>query len=170
MDLMSAELARLMIEARLAEADERRLAHQIRTDNRDERRRQRRRAVDARRQPRAQRRAQSRKRTLTAVASAPQARPSVEVAQILDAAAHQVSAFGTASEPGLRQALAVVAAPMAPGAAAALVDDAGTEISRLRAFGVVHALVVEELGPDEHARLLDLIGGVGDVASPGRVA
>ena len=170
MDLMSAELARLMIERRLAEADERRLAHRIRTDNRAERRRQKRLAVDARRQRRAQRRTESHKRTLTALAPASQVSPSVEVAQILDAAAHHVSEFGTACEPALLQALAVVAAGLAPGAAAALVDEAGTETSRLRAFGLVHALVIEELGPHEHARLLDLIGGAGDVASRGRVA
>jgi hypothetical protein len=170
MDLMNAELARVMIEARLAEADERRLADQFRKANRADRRRQRRLARHARRQRRAQRRAESPKRTLTAVAPAAQSGPSVEVARILDAAAHRVSEFGTASEPGLFQALAVVASPMAPGAAAALVDESGTEISRLRAFGLVHALVVEELGPLEHARLLDLIGGLGDDASPGRVA
>ncbi len=170
MNPITAELARAMVEARLAEADKRRLADQIHTANRAERRRQRRLALAARRQRRAQRRTQGAKRTLPTVASPAQTHPSVEVARILDAAAYRVSELGTASEPALLQALAAVATPMAPGAAAALVDASGTETSRLRAFGHVHALVIEELGPQEHARLLALIGCVGDDASPERVA
>jgi hypothetical protein len=170
MDLTSAQLARLMIRTRLAEADERRLGHQIRTGKRDERRRRRRLALDARRQHRVQRRAGSRRRRLTAVAAAPALTPSAEVAQILDLAARRVSELGTASEHALLQALADVVAPTAPGAAAALVDERGTEIARLRAFGLVHAHVIEELGPRQHARLLDLVGGRDRGAVPGRVA
>jgi hypothetical protein len=171
MDLMSAQLAQLMIKTRLAEADERRLDHQIRTGKREERRRRRRLALDAWRQHRAQRRAGCRRRRLTAVAAAPALLPpSAEVAQLLDVAAHRVSELGTASEHALLQALSDVVAPTAPGAAAALVDERGTEISRLRAFGLVHAHVIEELGPRQHARLLDLVGGRGCEAASGRVA
>jgi hypothetical protein len=170
MDPTSTHLARLMIRTRLAEADERRLGHQIRTGKRDERRRRRRLALDARRQHRAQRRAGSRRRRLTAVAAAPALPPSAEVAQVLDVAVHRVSELGTASEHALLQALSDVVAPTAPGAAAALVDRTGTEISRLRALGLVHAHVIEELGPRQHARLLDLVGGRGCEAASGRVA
>ena len=55
--------------------------------------------------------------------------------------------------------MADVAAPTAPGAAAALVDRDGTEASRLRAFGLLHSHVLEALGPRDHARLLDLLDG-----------
>ena len=170
MDLMSAQLARLMIDARLAEGEERRVAHRIRADGRAERRRRLRLALDAWRQCRADGRAGSRGLTLAAVAEAPQLDPYVEVAQILEAAAHRVSELGTTSEHTLLQALSIVTAPTAPGAAAALVDDTGTEISRLRAFGLVHAHVIEELGPREHAHLLELLGGRRGEANSSRVA
>ena len=168
MDLMSAQLARLMIDARLAEGEERRVAHRIRADGRAERRR--RLTLDAWRRCRADGRAGSRGLTLAAVAEAPQLDPYVEVAQILEAAAHRVSELGVTSEHTLLQALSIVTAPTAPGAAAALVDDTGTEISRLRAFGLVHAHVIEELGPREHAHLLELLGGRRGGANSSRVA
>jgi len=55
--------------------------------------------------------------------------------------------------------MADVAAPTAPGAAAALVDWDGSEASRLRAFGLLHSHLVDALGPRDHARLLDLLDG-----------
>jgi len=57
------------------------------------------------------------------------------------------------------EAMADVAAPTAPGAAAALVDWDGSEASRLRAFGLVHSHLVDALGPRDQARLLDLLDG-----------
>ena len=68
--------------------------------------------------------------------------------------------------------MAEVAAPSAPGAAAALVDRDGTETSRLRAFGLLHSHVLEALGPRDHARLLDLLDGkdAGERGAPCRVA
>jgi hypothetical protein len=50
------------------------------------------------------------------------------------------------------------------------VDRDGTEASRLRAFGFVHTHLLEALGPDEHAWLLDLLDGAGDLERPSRVA
>ena len=174
MDLMSAQLARLMMDARRAEGDERRVAHRVRADGRAERRRRLRPALGAWRRCRADGRAGSRGLALAAVAvavaEAPQLDPYVEVAQILEAAAHRVSELGMTSEHTLLQALSIVTAPTAPGAAAALVDDTGTEISRLRAFGLVHAHVIEELGPREHAHLLELLGGRRGEANSSRVA
>ena len=41
---------------------------------------------------------------------------------------------------------------VSPGAASALVDWDGAEIARLRAFGIVHGIVVRDLGPGERAR------------------
>ena len=63
-----------------------------------------------------------------------------------------------------------VAAPSAPGAAAALVDRDGAEAARLRAFGQVHGHLMEALGPREHARLLDLLQDAGGVERTRRVA
>ena len=101
--------------------------------------------------------------------AAPHVRPSVELAQVLDEAAHRVAEQGTDSERRLLEAMADVAAQSAPGAAAALVDRDGTEVSRLRAFGLVHTHLLEALGPREHAWLLDLLdGGGGRRASPPR--
>ena len=62
--------------------------------------------------------------------------PSVELAQLLEEAAHHIAERGTGSERRLLEAMAEVAAPSAPGAAAALVDRDGAEASRLRAFGL----------------------------------
>ena len=82
---------------------------------------------------------------------------SIELARVLDRAAHRVAELGTASERRLIEAMSTVAAQSAPGAAAALVDRDGTEIARLRAFGLVHAHVLRVLGPLEHARVLDAL-------------
>jgi hypothetical protein len=67
--------------------------------------------------------------------------------------------------------MAQVVAPTAPGAAAALLDTAGTETSRLRAFGIVHGHLLGALGVAEHAWLLDLLDGrgrreVADIGNP----
>ena len=94
--------------------------------------------------------------------------PSVELAQVLDQAAHRVAEKGTSAEPRLLEAMSEVAAQSAPGVAAALIDPGGTEISRLRAFGLVHTHLLEVLGPREHAWLLDLLDGeAGGLERPG---
>ena len=91
--------------------------------------------------------------------AAPDRSPSVELAHVLDEAAHRIAESGTDAERHLLEAMADVVAPSAPGAAAALVDQAGTETSRLRAFGLLHSHLLEALGPRDHARLLDLLDG-----------
>ena len=91
--------------------------------------------------------------------AAPQRPPSVELADLLDEAAHRIAEWGTGSERRVLEAMADVAAPTAPGAAAALVDWDGSEASRLRAFGLLHSHLLEALGPRDHARLLDLLDG-----------
>ena len=96
--------------------------------------------------------------------------PSVELAQVLEEAAHHVAEQGTSSERRLLEAMSEVVAQSAPGAAAALVDRDGTEVSRLRAFGLVHTHLLEVLGPREHAWLLDLLDGGGGLERPCRVA
>jgi hypothetical protein len=87
--------------------------------------------------------------------------PTRRVRGLLDDVAVRVASSGTRTERRVLHAMSDVAAPVAPGAAAALVDWGGTEVSRLRAFGVVHRLVVEELGPYFHAMLLDRVSGGG---------
>ncbi|MEZ0448509.1 hypothetical protein [Cellulomonas sp. ICMP 17802] len=103
----------------------------------------------------------------TQLPSAVPVRPaSAELADVLDRAAHRVAELGTSAERRLLRAMSEVAAQSAPGAAAALIAPDGTEISRQRAFGLVHTHVLEVLGPREHAWLLELVGG--DPGRPGR--
>ena len=90
---------------------------------------------------------------------APERQPTDTAARLLEEAAHRIADRGTSSERRLLEAMSAVAGPSAPAAAAALVDWDGTEISRLRAFGLVHAHVLNVLGPREHAWLLDLLDG-----------
>lgn len=106
----------------------------------------------------------------TAVAATPVGPPSVELARVLEAAAHHVAEEGTSSERGLLEAMSEVTAQSAPGAAAALVNLEGTEVSRLRAFGIVHTHILAALGPREHRWLLDLLEGGWRRRCPGRVA
>jgi hypothetical protein len=85
--------------------------------------------------------------------------PAVEVRTLLDDVARRIAEFGTLAERRLLQAMSEVSVHRSPGAAEALVDWGATEISRLRAYGMVHAVVIEELGPVEHAWLLDRVRG-----------
>ena len=105
-----------------------------------------------------------------AVAATPVGPSSVELARVLEAAAHHVAEKGTASERRLLEAMSEVTAQSAPGAAAALVDLDGTEVSRLRAFGIVHTHILAALGPHEHRWLLDLLEGGWRRRCPGRAA
>src|SRR5689334_16280059 len=105
-------------------------------------------------------------RTSTTMPVAAVRPPTVELAQVLGRAADVIAACGTSSERRVLAALSEVAAELAPGAAAAVVDRDGTEISRLRAFGLLHAQVLAVLGPREHARLLDLLDADVDRATP----
>lgn len=62
--------------------------------------------------------------------------------QILEGTAHKIALHGTRSESTLLEALAVAASVSCPGAAEALVDWNGPEIARLRAFGIVHGVLL----------------------------
>jgi hypothetical protein len=160
MDPMSEHLARTIITARLADADQRRLGRAVEDGRRAERRTRRRLAVARWRQRIAARRtAHGASHTLAMAAAAPARQPSAELAGRLDAAAHRNAERGTASERPLLEAMHDVIAASAPGTAAALVDPDGSEASRLRAFGVAHTHLVDELGPCEHAWLLDVLDG-----------
>jgi len=167
---MSEYLVRAMIDARLASAQKRRQGRQIEDERRAERRRKRRHAIARWWQRRPSREPDLGARRLAAAAATPVRAPSVELARVLEEAAHGVADRGTSSERRLLEAMSEVAAPSAPGASAALVDLGGTEAARLRAFGVVHTHVLTALGPREQARLLDLLDGEGGIEFRDRVA
>ena len=171
MDPMSEYLARATIEARIADAEAGRQGRRLERERRAERRRRLRLAVTRWWRRRAVRGYDL--GSLALAVAAPVRSPTAELAHVLDEAAHGIAARGTDSERRVLEAVAEVAAPSAPGAAAALADRAGTETSRLRAFGLLHAHVLEALGPRDHARLLDLLDGKdaeGDGGLPCRVA
>jgi len=162
MDPMTTYLARAVIQARLDAAEAQRPEHMILAARRDARRRRRRSAVAAWRRHPPWRRAPVELPALAAAAAPPLLPPSVQVARLLDATAHRVAEGGTGCEVAVLRAMAEVVAPTAPGTAAALVDETGSEASRLRAYGVAHAHLLEVLGPREHALLLDIVEGHGD--------
>lgn len=61
----------------------------------------------------------------------------MELNEILNRTADCIVADGTRAESRTLQAMEAAARDLCPGAAAALVDWNGTEIARLRAFGIV---------------------------------
>lgn len=63
----------------------------------------------------------------------------------LERTADEIARHGTHSELTVLEELAIAAGRMCPGAAAALVDWNGPEVTRLRAFGVVHGALVREI-------------------------
>jgi hypothetical protein len=169
MDPMSEYLAMKTIEARLAAAHELRPGRRIEEERRAERRRRRRLAVARWWQSWVAHGPEVGAPRLAA-SSMPALPPSVGLGQVLDEAAHRIAERGTTSERRLLQAMAEVAAESSPGAAAALADPAGSEVSRLRAFGLVHTHLLEALGPREHAWLLALLEGEGSLDIPDLVA
>jgi hypothetical protein len=169
MDLMSGHLAHLMIEAHVAAANESRAGRILEKERRAERRRTRRLALTRwwRSWVRNGPEIGSWRLLLAPTRALP---PSVELAHLLDEAAHRVAELGSGSERRLLEAMAVVAAESAPGAAAALADAEGSEASRQRAFGLVHAHLLDELGEREHAWLLDLLDEPDSLHGTDRVA
>jgi hypothetical protein len=168
MTSMSEDHTRALVEARLAEASARRVLRRIGRHRRTERWRQRRLLIARWRTWCATLVGHAVVRRLAATQASPSHPPTADVARVLEEAAHRVAEQGTASELPLLEAMSEVAADSAPGAAQALVDWAGTEVSRLRAFGVVHAHFTNALGSCEHARLLHLLANGHERA--GRVA
>ncbi|WP_332644117.1 hypothetical protein [Aeromicrobium sp.] len=68
-----------------------------------------------------------------------------ELKKILDRTAHSIVADGTHSKSRVLQAMAAATRDVSPGAAAALIDWESSEIARLRAFGIVHGVVLRDL-------------------------
>jgi hypothetical protein len=73
--------------------------------------------------------------------------------------ADRIVELGTRDEAPALEALARAAREASPGSAAALVDWDGSEIARLRAFGIVHGVVLRDLSPVQQTSLLDGLRG-----------
>lgn len=91
----------------------------------------------------------------------------MELEEILNRTADRIVDSGTQAESRALCAMAFVARDVSPGAAAALVDWNGSEIARLRAFGIVHGVVLRDLAPRVRLRLLEQLHGGGDLALAG---
>lgn len=150
------ELVRAETDARLAAARQRHLVRQLQKAHRADRRAQRRLRLASWWERR--RRRGDVAPSLASAGAAATYSPSVEVRSLLDDVAQRVTASGTRSEQRILHAMSDVSWQESPGTAAALVDWDGTEISRLRAFGLVHGLILDSLGPAEHVWLLDQAG------------
>ncbi len=85
----------------------------------------------------------------------------VELRAILDRTAEQIVEHGTRSARSTLEAMSEAVRHVNPGAAAALIDGEGSEVARLRAFGLVHGLVVDELDTCAQWSLLNRINGSG---------
>jgi hypothetical protein len=66
----------------------------------------------------------------------------VEIEDVLTRTMERLVVQGTASEAWRLEAMSAATRTLCPGAAAALVDWRGTEVARLRAFGIVHGVVL----------------------------
>lgn len=95
----------------------------------------------------------------------------MELNELLNRTADHIVADGTQTESLTLQAMASAAGNRNPGAAAALVDWDGSEIARLRAFGIVHGVLLRELPDDAQAQLLThLLGPSSALVLAGRPA
>lgn len=84
-----------------------------------------------------------------------------ELSENLDRIAYRIADAGTLTEFAALEALASAAREATPGAALALADWNGTEIARLRAFGIVHGVVLRDLSARQQAHLLARLRDLG---------
>jgi len=172
MDSLDQALVRAVIQARITQAGERRLAQEAARDRRAARWAARRARTDVptlhRRRPMWpwRRPAPSHERPAPAPTSLrvlpPPAVPDeVELARLLAEVAEQVAEHGTGSQRRVLAEMAAACRSSAPGAAAALVDRDGAEVARLRAFGRLHGVVLNELTAPQQHRLLERLRGDG---------
>lgn len=155
MNSMHEDLARVLVEPRLASARQRQLARQTRS-GRDDARRAVRRVVPSQWWRRLLRRrplgATSPVETTTRLGPR-------RLEAILDETAERIVESGTRTESTTLCAMSAATGHLAPGAAAALVDWDGSEPARLRAFGIVHGVVLRGLGARDRSLLLAQIAG-----------
>lgn len=90
----------------------------------------------------------------------------MELNEVLSRTAERIVAEGTAAALPSLEAMAEATAALNPGAAAAMVDWDGPEIARLRAFGVVHGIVLRELSPNRQGELLRQLQAIAPVPVP----
>ena len=107
---------------------------------------------------------------LAAVVPPPPEVVAEELGGLLQQLADRIVAHGTARERPALEAVADTARWVAPGAAAALTDWAGTEVFRLRAFGVLHGVVLGVLGDEDRWYLLERLRGGNGLADSDLVA
>jgi len=180
MDMSHLDLARAVMDARLAAARDRRLAKEVTDARRLAHRAARRRPLGWWSARRLRRRSAAAglpvaETTVSTVASAPAPlalagpphtadRPgregettTMQLDTMLDRIAERIVEHGTGTEAPVLRAMAALSRPVCPGAAAALVDWHGSEVARLRAFGIVHGVVLQILGTCGHSLLLDEI-------------
>jgi hypothetical protein len=86
----------------------------------------------------------------------------MELECVLGRIAEAIVEHGTLTEARALQAMSDATHELCPGAATALVDWNGSEIARLRAFGVVHGVVLRVLTRGEQKWLLDQALGTAD--------
>ena len=175
MDSLQADLTRAVIATRRAEASRRRLAAEAKT--------LRRRHTSPAAAPRRTEgwlrgwRGRATSGTDPAPTTTPGRRPvpitrhrqpgaAAVLAPLLALVAERVAEHGTAAEARVLEMMSAAVRRTSPGAAAALVDWQGTEIARLRAYGVAHGIVLGDLGPGAQSALLDQILGT-DLALAG---
>lgn len=83
----------------------------------------------------------------------------MELMEILDRTADRIVSEGTHAESWTLHVMEAAARDLCPGAAAALIDWDGSEIARLRAFGIVHGTLLRELPATTQAQLaMRLVG------------
>ena len=151
MNFLHADLARAVVDTRRAEASQRRLATEVKRP----RRRTSRAAATATKLPQP-----------IPITRHIQPRAPAVLEALLDLVAERIAEHGTAAEARVLELVSAAVHRTNPGAAAALVDWNGAEIARLRAFGLVHGVVVTDLGAGAQSALLDQILGT-DLALAG---
>jgi hypothetical protein len=150
MNALQHDLAHAMTDARLAAARERQLAAAARRA-----RPPRRRFAGA-----SLRRTTGRRSTrLVSIGTGGSPAPAAELERLLAGVAERVAEHGTRTEAPVLEAMSAAVDAVSPGAAAALVDWDGSEVARLRAFGLVHGLVLDSLAPSAQSALLDRVLG-----------
>ena len=93
-----------------------------------------------------------------------------ELSRLLGELAERIAEEGTQAERPALQAVAYATRSLSPGAAAALVDWWGSETARLRAYGLLHGVVLRALDRDDQSWLVDRLRGTPADAPACRVA
>ncbi len=89
------------------------------------------------------------------------------LAETLERTAERIVEDGTQSESWILGLMASAAYAVCPGAATALVDWHGSEVARLRAFGIVHGAILRSITPGAQEHLPAAMRGDADLALAG---